>query len=222
MNYENLSDDLKINIMSYLDYETNIALSQTNKNNNNLYKKIKSNNYISIYSTKKCYIHKRNKNINNIFYSLLFIKILSYNEKYITYKHIKYGNYDNYKYPINNSLTLSNFVIYFLSHDVINPSYGHKIVVHKSVFDSEYILYENKDINKTFKNKIFFTKFVIQSLCIYLFFYTPILIFIYFCYLFYFLFLITTVFVYIFHIILMYEILLTAIVTRNIHFIDYI
>jgi hypothetical protein len=48
MNYKNLSDELKINIMNYLDYETNIALSETNKNNNDLYKKIKNNNYTPI------------------------------------------------------------------------------------------------------------------------------------------------------------------------------
>jgi len=141
MNYENLSDDLKINVMSYLDYETNIALSQTNKNNNILYDKIKKNNYIPLYSTKKCYIHKRNRNLNNLFYTLLFVKILSYNEKYIIYKHIKYGNYHNYKYPIN------SYLLYFLSHDIIQPSYGHKVVVTKSTFDNEKYFFINLYFN---------------------------------------------------------------------------
>lgn len=203
MNYEKLSEELKINVISYLDYETNVSLSNTNKRNYNLYKKIKENNYISLYSTKKYYIHKKYENVNNPFYSLLFVKIISYHKDFITYKHIKYGNYYNYKYPINSSLTF----LYFLSHNIIYPSYGHKIVVNKCEFDNEFVIYENKDINYTFRNKYFFTKFVIQSLCIYLFYYTPILIFIYFCCLFYFLFFITTIFVYIFYIILMYEIL---------------
>ena len=213
MNYENLSDELKINIMSYLDYETNASLSYSNKRNYTLYKKIKENNYISIYSTKKCYIHKKYVNVNNPFYSLLFVKIISYNKDYVTYKHIKYSNYENYKYPIN------SYLLYFLSHNIINPSYRYKIVINKSEFDNEFVIYENKDINYTFRNKYFFIKFVFQSLCIYIFFYIPILIFFYFCYLFYFLFFITTIFVYLFYILLMYEILLTTIVSRNINFI---
>ncbi len=212
MSYDNLSNDLKINVMSYLDYETIASLGNTNKNNNILYKELKNKDYIPLYSTKKFYINKKNKNINSIFYTLLFIQIISYNEKYVIYKYVKYGNYKNYKYPI------SSYILYFLSHDIIIPSCGHKIVINRNIFDNEYMMYNDNEINN-FKNKIFFSKFVLQSLCIYLFFYTPIILFIYFCYLFYFLLLITTVFVYIFHIILMYEILLTTLVSRNINFI---
>ncbi len=217
MNYEKLSNDLKINIMSYLDYETIENLGNTNKNNNILYKELKNKNYISLYSTQKFYINKKNK--HNLFYKLLFIKIISYNEKYITYKYVKYGKYQNYVYPI------SSYILYFLTHDITSPSYGNKVIVNKNNFDSEYELYEEYKMykkNETFKNKYFLSKFILNSILIYLFFYIPIIILLYLFYFFYFLFFIITIMVYIFHIFLIYEILLTFVVTRNIHFIDYI
>lgn len=213
MNYEKLSENIKINVMSYLDYETNTSLSLTNKSNNFLYNKIKETKYVSLYSTRKCYIHKNDRNLNNIFYTLLFVKIVSYDKDYITYKHIKYGNYYNNVYPIN------SYLLYFLSHDIINPSYLTNIIESKSRFDSQYILYENKNEINTFRNKYFFIQFVLHSLCIYIFLYIPLIIALYLFYLFYYLFFILCIFVYTFHILLMYEILLTAIVSRNINFI---
>ncbi len=215
MNYDKLSNDVKINVMSYLDYETIVSLGNTNKNNNILYKELKNNNYIPLYSTKNFYIHKKNKNINSIFYTLLFIQIISYNEEYITYKYIKYGNYNNYKYPI------SSYLLYFLSHDIINPSYSYKVIINKKAFDSQYELYDEYklyDKNKIFKNKVFFSKFILSSLAIYIFLYLPIIILLYFFYICYYLFFILTFFVYLFHIVLMYEILLTTLVSRNINF----
>ncbi len=222
MNYENLSEELKINIISYLDYETNAFLSYTNKQNHNLYKKIKNNNCISLYSTKKCYIQKKYKDINNPFYTLLFVKIISYNKEYITYKHIKYGKYYNYLYPINSSLTLLNFVIYFLSHDIIYPSYNDIHIISKEDFDKEYEIYKICNKKISFRNKIFFSKFIIHGICIYIFLYIPVICAIYLFYLFYYLFFITIIFLYIFHIILMYEILLTTIVSRNINIENFI
>lgn len=214
MKYEKLSDETKINVMSYLDYETIASLGNTNKNNYVLYKKIKDQQYIPLYSTEKYYINKRSKYTNSIFCTTLFVKIISYDDKYISYKHIKYGNYDGYKYPISSCL------LYFLSHDIINPSHGYKITTNKSIFDNEYEIYEEYKIynkNKIFKNKIFFGKFMIQSLAIYLFFYLPVCLIVYLIYFFYYLFFILLLFVYIFHIVLMCEILFSVIFSTNIH-----
>ncbi len=217
MSYDKLSDEVKIHVMNYLDYETIAFLGNTNKSNHTLYKKLKEKNYIPLYSTKKYYIHKKNKKVNSIFYTLLFIQIISYNKDFITYKHIKYGKYQNYLYPI------SSYLLYFLSHNTICPSYVSNRMTSKRNFDHEYELYEEYkmyDIKKTFQNNYFFSKFVLQSLSIYLFFYIPILFLLYLFYLCYYLFFITTSFIYIFHICLMYEILLTMLVSRNInHFI---
>ena len=159
MSYENLSKELKINIFSYLDYETLENVNILNKEHNKLYKEINENKYFEIYSTKEYYVNT--KNINAKFSSLLFIKIIYYNNDIITYNYIKYGNYNEYKYPI------SNIFLYILSHDLTYPSHDRSITISKSEFNETYKIYKNRLFNN---NKKKYIKFFFQSIMMYIFF----------------------------------------------------
>lgn len=210
MNYENLSKELKINIQSFLDYETMISISMVNKEHNNLYKEINENKYFETYSTKKYYINKNSKNVHNFFFTSLFIQIISYNNDNITYKYIKYGNYNNYRYPI------SNIFLYILSHDLVIPLYNQNLIISKEEFNKNYEIYKKSLFDN---NKSVYIKFILQSIMMYIFFYIPILFIIIASYSFYYLFFIMCIIAYAFHMIIMCEILLTSIVSRNVTYI---
>ncbi len=202
MSYDILSDEIKIKIQSYLDYESIINLSQTNKLNNVLYKNIcknecnKYDEFILLYSTKNYYINTEYKLVDRIFASFLFTQIVSYNCEFVTYKYISYGNYNNYTYPI------SNFILYIFTHDINKPPYVKHIMVSRNIFDKSYKLYKEIPF---YKNKILLTKFIINSLCFYIFMYVPFIILFCVLYMFYYIFYIIFIMFYVFGLIITYE-----------------
>ncbi len=166
MSYEKLSNDLKIHIQSYLEYESIHELSKTNHNNRNLYKSLEKNPIIPLISKHEYYIYRNYKDkIYNYFFSQLFVKVIDYNENVVSYQYISYGRDQNQFWP------MKNIFLHLITHDITKPSYPSIIHISRNEFENKYKLY-----NYYWKDHLYFLFYmIIKSLCIYTFIYIPIL-----------------------------------------------
>ncbi len=174
---EKVSDELKIHIQSYLDYESIIELSKTNKRNHDLYQIVKKKELFPLLSTQKYYIYRNyTYKINSYFFTAMFAKVISYDPitKTVVYINLPYGREEKNLWPVDGTL------FYCITHDITYPHYQgsqHTSIVE---FKKEYRLY-------TPHSSLYFLYIFHKSLFIYLFVYTPILILVVVCYLFYYL-----------------------------------
>ncbi len=192
---EKINEDVKIKIMSYLDYESIEELSYTNKKNKNLYNKIKEKKYLTLISTKYPYIQKNyiQYNYNNYYiYSSLYVQVVEYNENIVCYKYVTYGKYNlipfsriNVYIPIMEG---KKSIMYYLVPEIIKPSYNGNIVSSKEEFCKKYEIYNNNFYRNIEKRKISYYIILlylfIQLQISYIFFNIPLFILFYIFYFF--------------------------------------
>ncbi len=166
MSYEKLSDETKILIHSYLDYESMIELSKTNRNNNQLYKSIENKKYIPIISQKTYYIYRKYQETKyNYFFTQLFVKVIYYNQDIVSYQYVSYGRDKDIFWP------MKNYFLYWITFDITHPGYEGYITVSRNEFEESYRLY-----NFYWRDhKKYICILVAKALFIYTFIYLPVL-----------------------------------------------
>ncbi len=193
MKYDELGEDIKIEIIKYLDYETINELSYTNHKNNEFNKKIKE--YIKPLSMVYPYVEKDCKKYNytNYYiYSPLYVKVVEYNDSVVSYEYVTYGKYNIIPFSIMNVYIpiMENrySILYYIMPEIIKPSYRGRIVKEKEDFLKKYKIYKNKFYENIKERNIQYCGLVlfmfIKLNITYMFFYIPFFVSLYTLYFF--------------------------------------
>lgn len=166
IDYQKLPYDLNVKIASYLDFESLVCLSQTNRNQHRICKKIMNDHPFHILSKRSLYICKDYKShMYDYFFWKLFVKVIYFNEQHVHIQYIPFGRNGRVLWPIQ------NIGVRLFSHDITHP-----------VIKDQYIKID--DFYKTYKiynypwsARIHTIAYMIcKSIFIYGFIYIPILI----------------------------------------------